>query len=151
MQVMLLKDVPGLGQAGDIKHVAGGYAQNYLFVRKLALPATGGAIQQAKVLQQAAERRRERKTKQTKELAARLDGQEVVFSARAGEGDRLYGSITNQDVAEKLQAKTGVEVDRRFVELEHPIKSLGEHQVTIKFGAAAVANVRVRVERAEET
>jgi large subunit ribosomal protein L9 len=148
---MLLKDVPGLGHAGDIKHVAGGYAQNYLFLRNLALPATQGAVRQAKELQASAERRRERKANEAKELAARLDGQEVIFSARAGEGDRLYGSVTNQDVAEKLQAQTGVEVDRRFVELEHPIKSLGEHQVTVKFGGDAVANVRVRVERAEES
>ncbi len=117
----------------------------------LALPATQGAIKQAKELRVSAERRRERKASEAKELAARLDGQEVIFSAWAGEGDRLYGSVTNQDVAEKLQAQTGVEVDRRFVELEHPIKALGEHHVTVKFGADVVANVRVRVERGEES
>jgi large subunit ribosomal protein L9 len=150
MQVMLLKDVAGLGHAGDIKHVAAGYAQNYLFPRNLAVPATEGAVKQAKSLQDAAERRHQRKISEAKETAARLDGREIVFTARAGEGDRLYGSITGHDVAEKLQAETGVEVDRRFVELEHPIKSLGEHHVTVKFGSGAVASVRVRVERQVE-
>ncbi len=147
MQVMLLKDVAGLGRAGDIKAVAGGYAQNFLFPRNLAVPASEGAQKQAKSLHEAAQRKQERRTSEAREIAARLDGQEVVFQARAGEGDRLYGSITNQDVAEKLQAATGIEVDRRFVEMEHPIKTLGEHGVSVRFGAGAVANVRVRVER----
>ncbi len=150
MQVMLLKDVPGLGHAGDVKQVAAGYAQNYLFPRNLAISATEGAVKQAKSLQEAAERRRQRKVNEAKEIAARLDGQEIIFSARAGEGDRLYGSITGHDIAEKLQSSTGIEVDRRYVELEHPIKSLGEHNVVVKLGSGAVANIRVRVERQAE-
>src|SRR5512142_1232214 len=109
MQVMLLKDVSGLGHAGDIKNVAGGYAQNYLFPQRLAVPASEGAVKQSQSLHEAADRRRERKANETKELAARLDGQEIVFTARAGEGNRLYGSITSHDVAEKLQATTGIE------------------------------------------
>ena len=147
MQVMLLKDVAGLGHAGDIKNVAGGYAQNYLFPRNLAVAASEGAIKQAKSLQDATERRAQRKSNEAKETAARLEGQEVVFAARAGEGDRLYGSITANDVAEKLHATTGIEVDRRFVEMEHPIKTVGEHTVLVKLGSGAVAHIRVRVER----
>ncbi len=148
MHVLLLKDVPGVGHAGEIKHVAGGYALNYLFPRHLAIAASEGAQKQAKSLQESAQRKHDRKVNEAKDTAARLTGQEVVFTARAGEGDRLYGSITSQDVAEKLQAATGIEIDRRFVELEHPIKTLGEHNVSIKFGGGAVANIRVRVERA---
>src|SRR5512142_1106487 len=132
MQVMLLKDVAGLGHAGDIKNVAAGYAQNFLFPRRLAIVATEGAQKQAKSLHEAAERRQVRKASEARETAARLDGQEVTFAARAGEGDRLYGSITSQEVAEKLQAQTGVAIDRRYVELEHPIKTLGEHAVSVK-------------------
>jgi large subunit ribosomal protein L9 len=150
MQVMLLKDVAGLGHAGDIKNVAGGYAQNYLFARNLAVPASDGAVKQAKSLQDAAERRVQRKSNEAKETAARLEGREVVFVARAGEGDRLYGSITAHDVAEKLQATTGIEVDRRFVEIEHPIKTLGEHTAVVKLGSGASARIRVRVERQAE-
>jgi large subunit ribosomal protein L9 len=150
MQVMLLKDVAGLGRAGDIKNVAAGYAQNFLFARNLAVVATEGAMKQAKSLQEAAERRRQRKSTEAKELANRLDGKEIIFTARAGEGDRLYGSITGHDIAEKLQATTGIEIDHRLIEIDHPIKSLGEHGVTVKLGSGASAAVRVRVERQSE-
>jgi large subunit ribosomal protein L9 len=147
MQVLLLKDVEGLGHAGDIKHVAGGYAQNYLFPRNLAIPASEGALKQAKVLRDANERRQQAKTSQAKELAARLDGQVVIFRAKAGEGDRLYGSITGHDVAEALSRVAGTEVDHRFLQLEHPIKTLGEHEVPVKLAAGATAKIRVHVTR----
>jgi large subunit ribosomal protein L9 len=147
MQVLLLKDVEGLGEAGDIKNVAGGYAQNYLFPRKLAAPATEGALKQAKSLREAAERRRERRLNEARGLAAEVDGRELRFKARAGEGDRLYGSITNHDIVEALAKETGIQLDHRFVNLEHPIKELGEHEVGIKVAAGATATVRVHVER----
>jgi large subunit ribosomal protein L9 len=150
MQVMLLKDVEGLGHAGDIKHVAGGYAQNYLLPRHLALPASEGALKQAKSLKDAAERRRQRKFNEAKTLADSLNGKVVTFTAKAGEGDRLYGSITAHDVAERLAQTTGVEVDHRLVALEHPIKELGEHAVPIKIASGATATVTVRVEREAE-
>jgi large subunit ribosomal protein L9 len=151
MQVMLLKDVEGLGHAGDIKHVAGGYAQNFLLPRHLALPATEGALKQAKSLKDAAERRRQHKFNEAKTLADSLNGKVVTFTAKAGEGDRLYGSITAHDVADQLAKDAGVEVDHRFVSLEHPIKALGEHEVSLKIASGAVATITVRVEREAET
>ncbi len=87
---------------------------------------------------------------EAKALAARLDGQVLTFKARAGEGDRLYGSITGHDIAEALQRATGTEVDRRYLEIEHPIKSLGEHDVLLRLGAGATATLKVRVERSTE-
>jgi large subunit ribosomal protein L9 len=150
MQVLLIKNVDGLGRAGDIKEVAGGYAHNFLFARKLAVPVTEGAIKQAEITREADRRRKERKTNEARNLATRLDGQTVVFYARAGEGDRLYGSITSADIADRLSQAVGQEVDRRFVELEHPIKTLGEHRVVVKTGAGAAATVFARVERAAE-
>jgi large subunit ribosomal protein L9 len=147
MQVMLLKDVEGLGRAGDVKNVTGGYGQNYLIPRQLAVPANEGALKQARQVQESAARRHERQVNTAKDLAARLDGQNVVFRARAGEGDRLYGSITAQDIADALQKATGLKVDRRFLEIEHPVKSLGDHRVTVRTGAGALATVFVRVER----
>ena len=80
-------------------------------------------------------------------LAARLNGQKVSFKARSGEGDRLYGSITSSDIAEALSQSTGIAVDRRTIELEQPIKSLGEHQILLKMGAGITANVTAIVER----
>ena len=150
MQVLLLKDVEGVGHAGDIKTVAGGYAQNYLFPRNLAIVATEGAMKQAQSLREAAERRRQRRMSEAKGLASRLDGQVLTFTARAGEGDRLYGSITAHDVAEALAKAIGSEIDHRFVSLEHPIKSLGEHEVTVKVAPGATAKVKVHVERESE-
>lgn len=150
MQVLLLKDVEGLGQAGDIESVAGGYAKNYLFPRKLALPATKGAIAQSETLREAAKRRREHKLTEAKALAAKLEGQVLSFEVRAGEGDRLYGSITNSDVAQGLAQATGIEIDRRNIDLEHSIKDLGEHEIAVKLGSGVTATIRVQVERSEE-
>jgi len=150
MQVLLLKNVEGLGHAGDIKEVAGGYANNYLIPRKLAVVATEGAQKQAKVLRDAAQRQQDRKLTEAKSIAAKVDGQVLNFKVRAGEGDRLYGSVTNADVAEALAQVTGLEIDRRHVELEHSIKTLGQHEVTVKLGSGVSAVVQVVVERAEE-
>ncbi len=150
MQVLLLKDVEGLGHAGEIKNVASGYAKNFLFARKLAVVASEGAMRQAQQLKEAADRKRQRKTNENVEIAQRLDGQMVTLKARAGEGDRLYGSITTQDIAEALAQATGIKVDRHDIELEHGLKALGEHPVLIKLGGGAQATIRVTVERDRE-
>jgi len=150
MQVLLLKDVEGLGRAGDIKHASGGYAQNYLIPNKLAVPATDGAMKQARSIQDAAKRRTDRKLTEAKALAGRIDGQTLTFQMRAGEGDRLYGSVTNTDVAEKLSRVASAEIDRRWVDIPHPIKTLGRHAVTVKLGSGVSAQVAVLVERAAE-
>ena len=150
MHVLLLKDVEGVGHAGDLKHVAGGYAQNYLFLRNLAIPASEGALKQAQGIRAAAERRNQRIQTEAMGLAARLDGQVLTFTARAGEGDRLYGSITANDIAQALGKVAGTEIDHRFISLEHPIKALGEHQVPVRVAPGAAATVKVRVERAAE-
>jgi large subunit ribosomal protein L9 len=147
MQVLLLKDVDGVGHAGDIKNVAGGYAQNYLFARKLAIPASQGALKQAESLRAASERRHQKKVSEAKELAAKLDGRLVIFTAKAGEGDRLYGSITGHDIAESLSKGAGVEVDHHYIVLEHPIKTLGDHDVPVKVSSGATATIHVRVDR----
>ena len=95
MKVLLLKDVKGLGKAGEIKEAAGGYAQNYLVANGLAQIVTEGAVRQAQDLREAAVRKQERKALEAKSLAAKLEGQVVTFKVRTGEGERLYGSITN--------------------------------------------------------
>jgi large subunit ribosomal protein L9 len=118
MQVLLIKNVDGLGRTGDIKEVAGGYAHNFLFARKLAVPVTDGAIKQAEITKEADKRRKERKVNEAKTLASMIDGRTVVFSA-GRQGDRLYGSITNADIADKLGHTIGQDVDRRFIEIEH--------------------------------
>lgn len=147
MRVLLLKDVKGFGRAGDIKEAAGGYALNYLIPNKLAQPVTEGTVKQSKDLQEAAARKQDRKVSEARNLAARLDGQVLTFKARTGEGERLYGSITSADIAEALSKAAGVEIDRRYVELEHPIKTLGAHPVTLKVASGLTATVTALVER----
>lgn len=150
MQVLLVKNVDGLGRAGDIKEVAGGYAHNFLFPRKLAVPASEGALKQIETVKAADAQRKERRATEARALADRLDGRTVVLRARAGDGERLYGSITNADIADELSRLVGRPIERRLIELEHPIKTLGEHKLNIKTGPGAIATIYVRVERAGE-
>jgi len=150
MQVLLLKDVVGVGHAGDIKEVSGGHAKNYLFPKKLAVPVSEGAQKQAQSIREATERRRDRKLTEAKTLATRIDGQVLTFKMRSGEGDRLYGSVTNGEIAEALSRVAKVEVERRQIELEHPIKSLGQHNVPVKVAPGVTATILVTVERETE-
>lgn len=150
MQVLLLKDVAGIGHAGDIKEVSGGHAKNYLFPKKLAVPASEGAQKQAQSIREATERRRDRKLTEAKAVATRIDGQVLTFKVRAGEGDRLYGSVTNGEIAEALTRVAKVEIERRQIELEHPIKSLGQHNVPVKVASGVTATILVTVEREAE-
>jgi large subunit ribosomal protein L9 len=149
MEVLLLKDLKELGQAGDVKRVAEGYARNYLIPRGLAVMATPGAIKQAEKQRQAAARRQVKELSQAQALAQALDGLTVTFQARAGESDRLYGSITNANIAEALEEQVGQEVDRRKIDLEEPLKQLGTHAVTIRLAPQAEAKVTVVIEREE--
>jgi large subunit ribosomal protein L9 len=150
MNVLLLQDVERLGQAGEVKRVADGYARNYLFPRELAVLATPGAIKQAEAQRKAEMRREVQAVTEAQALAAELDGMTVTFQARAGETDRLYGSITNVHIAEALSDKVGQEVDRRKIELDEPLKDLGTHAITIRLAAEAEAKVTVVIEREDE-
>lgn len=149
MEVLLLKDVEQLGTAGEVKRVADGYARNYLIPQGLVTMATPGAIKQAERERQAAERRKAQELSEAQALAQALDGLSVTFQARAGETDRLYGSITNVNIAEALQEQNGIEVDRRKIDLEEPLKELGTHAVTIRLAPGAEAKISVVIEREE--
>jgi large subunit ribosomal protein L9 len=149
MQVLLLRDVAQLGEAGDIRNVADGYARNYLLPRNLAVVAAPGAVKQAERKREAERSRQAKALSEAQALAQELDGVMVTFQARAGEGERLYGSITNTHIAEALEEKTGHEVDRRKIVLEEPLKELGIHAVTIRLAPQAEAKVTVVIEREE--
>ena len=149
MEVLLLKDVEQLGQTGEIKRVADGYARNYLIPRGLATFATPGAIKQAELQRQSDARRQAKELDEAQALAQELDGRIITFQARAGESDRLYGSITNANIAEALEEQVEQEVDRRKIVLEEPLKELGTHAVTIRLAQGAEAKVTVIIEREE--
>ena len=150
MEVLLIKDVDNLGNAGKVVKVADGFARNFLLPRGLAVAATPGAIKQAELERVAEERRHAEEVNEAKALAQALDEMSVSFRARAGETDRLYGSITKTQIAEALEEKSGREIDRRKIDLEEPIKDLGAHTVTIRFAPGAEAKIIVVVEREEE-
>ena len=151
MEVLLVQDVDGLGDAGEVKRVADGYARNYLLPRRLAVSATPGAIKQAEQQRQAKARQRAKVISEAQGLGKALDGVTVTIQARAGESDRLYGSITSANIADALSDKVGQEVDRRKLLLHEPIKELGTHAVTIRLAPEVEAKVTVVVEREEES
>lgn len=144
MEVILREDVKALGRAGELVKVKPGYARNYLLPRGLAYEATEGNKRRIAAEAKAREARASQDRAEAQKLAAELGGVRLTLAAKAGEGDRLFGSITAQDIAEAL-AREGHPVDRRKIELEHPIKQLGEHEVTIRLHAEVHAPVRVTI------
>ncbi|HCB33927.1 MAG TPA: 50S ribosomal protein L9 [Acidimicrobiaceae bacterium] len=129
MKVVLRSDVEGLGTAGQVLDVADGYARNHLMPRNLAMPASKGVLAQAAEMARARQQRDQRSREAAEAMAAQLTENGLTVTARAGAGGQLYGSITNGDIADAVQALTGVEVDRRTLTVDPPIRSLGEHEV----------------------
>src|SRR5688500_8242150 len=132
MKVVLTQDVPNLGKTGDIKDVADGYGRNYLLPKGFATLATKGLIKQAQERAEAQKKRDAKYRSEAEQLAQRLNGQTIRFTVRVGELDRLYGSITNSDIAEKLKQQTGIDVDRRKIDLGDPIKRAGVYSVPLR-------------------
>jgi large subunit ribosomal protein L9 len=144
VKVILTKDVDNLGRTGDVKDVAPGYARNYLLRRGLATEATQGALKQIQVLQARRVKEDAQRATAAQQLAERLSQLEVTVPARTGEGGRLFGSVTNSDVAAALKEQHGIEIDRRDVELE-PIRTLGTQTAGIRLGGQVHAELRVTV------
>jgi len=131
MKVVLIQDVPKVGEAGSIQTVKDGFARNYLIPQGLAAEATVSKVNNAQQGLRSIQRKTEREEEAQKSLADRLAGLRIQITARVGEQGRLYGSITGADVAEKISAAVGQEIDRRKVLLEDPIRSIGDHHVTV--------------------
>jgi large subunit ribosomal protein L9 len=145
VRVILRQRVRGLGEAGAVVQVADGYARNYLLPRGLAVEATEGELRRVAEERARAAARAERALAEAREAARRIDGAAVTVPARAGTQGRLFGSITSADVAAAIAASCGVAVDRRQVLLEEPIRSVGEHSVTVRLHPDVAARVIVRV------
>jgi large subunit ribosomal protein L9 len=131
MKIVMRQDVPKVGEAGTIQTVSNGYARNYLIPKGLAVVATDGELKVATHNIAVKERKITRQEDQLRSLADKIDGQRLVFTARAGDQGRLYGSITATDVATSLAQKIGEDIDRRRVVLDDPLRTLGEHSVTL--------------------
>jgi large subunit ribosomal protein L9 len=144
MEVILRDEVTNLGHRGDVVKVADGYGRNYLLPRGLALPVTDAnrATIEREKKAHAAKAAKEKAELET--LAGRLNGMRYIAPRKVGENDLLYGSVTSGDIAEFLKAK-GIEVDKRKIQLEEPIKHLGDYEVKIKLHPEVVATVKVLV------
>jgi large subunit ribosomal protein L9 len=147
MKVLLIKDVPELGTAGEVYAVAGGYARNYLMPRKLAVLATKGALKQAEEIKQSALRARARERANAEAQSEMIKGKKLLFTANAGDNNRLYGSVTAAEIAERLAEACGFEVDRRRIELEHPIRELGIFDLSIRLMPEVHSTFKVGVVR----
>lgn len=145
MRVVLRDDVDNLGHKGDLVDVADGYARNYLVPRGLAIQATRGVQKQADAMRRNRQAREDRTRDEAREVAGRLTGRTVEIKARAGEGGKLFGSVTSSDVADAVLAQTGVEIDRRKIALDEPLKELGEVELDVRLHADVAATLRISV------
>ncbi len=144
MDVILCDDVENLGTIGSRVSVAGGYARNFLIPRRLAVPVETASARQIEHEMKIIRRREERKREELKAVAAKMSGITVEFQMRAGEGDKLFGSVTTQMIAEKL-AEAGYTVSRKAIHLEEQIKSLGIFAVPVRFASGIEAEIKVWV------
>ncbi len=145
MKVVLREDVESLGNKGDLLDVADGYARNFLVPRGLPIVATKGVVAQAAAMRRNREVRDVRDREAARELADRLAAAPVQVKARAGEGGKLFGSVTTADIVAALAALTGVEVDRRKVTLTEPLKALGPAEVPVQLHPEVTVNLVVEV------
>jgi large subunit ribosomal protein L9 len=145
MKIVLREDVDHLGHKGDLLDVADGYARNFLVPRGLAMKATKGVVAQAEAMRRSRSARDARDRTAAEELAGRLGGAPIRVGVRAGEGGKLFGSVTSTDVADAVRAQTGVEVDRRTIELPEPIKELGQAEIPVRLHPDVTATLQVEV------
>lgn len=145
MRVILRSDVAEVGKKGDIVEVADGFARNYLVPKGLAMKASGAASAQAASMRRARDVRDARERGAAEEVAKRLVPTVITITARAGGEGRLFGSVTTSDIAEAVLAQTGIELDRRKLHLDEPIKSVGVHLVPAKLHADVEFPVTVEV------
>ena len=131
MKIVLRADVDNLGNKGDLVDVAPGYARNYLVPKGLAITASAGVTRQAEAMRRSRQVRDRREKEGAEATARQLAAKRVEIKARAGEGGRLFGSVTSTDIAEAVEAQTGVKLDRRKLHVE-PIKTLGTHEVPVR-------------------
>ena len=145
MRVMLTKDVKDLGVAGEVKEVADGFGRNFLIPRKMAVLAGRGVEAEASRLRAATAKKESKEREEAQALADEIGNKTVVVRLKVGDEGKAFGSITNADIADALKAQHQVEVDRHRIDLKEPIKSLGEHQVTLRLFKEVDATINLIV------
>ena len=145
MKVVLIQDVKGTGKAGETKDVADGFARNFLLPRKLAQQATRGAQEQVDRQKATETKREERELADARALAVRLEAAQVVLKLRSGKDGKLFGAVTNADVASALKQQHGITLDRRKIEFEQPVKAMGPGSAHVKLHREVTASIPLMV------
>ncbi len=145
MKVILRSNVEGVGSTGDVVDVANGYAQNFLMPKGLAMRATEGAANQAEAMQRSQVLRDVKERAGAEELGQQLQAQTIAIQARVGQDEQLYGSVTTSEIAEAVQAQTGIALDRRDMSLEEPIRTTGTHQVDMRLHSDVRIQITIEV------
>ncbi|HHV63490.1 MAG TPA: 50S ribosomal protein L9 [Peptococcaceae bacterium] len=146
MKVILKEDVKALGKKGKVCEVSDGYARNFLIPRGLAVEATEGNMQDLAHKQKLEEQRKKKEKDEALKLAAQLEATNVVLKVKVGEKGRLFGSVTNKEISEVLEKDYRLKLDKRKIELKEPIKTIGEHFITIKLHPEVNTKIKIRVE-----
>lgn len=148
MKVILLQDVKGKGKKGQLLEISDGYARNYLLPRKLAVEATADAVNTKKMNDKAAAEKAAKERAEALEISHKLREMTLVVTAKGGGAGRLFGSVTNQEIADALKAKSGIVLDKRKIVIADPIKSVGTYTVQCKLGYEITAPLTVKIEEA---
>ena len=148
MKVILLQDVKGKGKKGQMLEVSDGYARNYMLPRKIAIEATADAVNTMRMNDKAAAEKAAKERAEALEISKQLREMSLVVTARGGGAGRLFGSVTNQEIADALAAKTGIKLDKRKIVIADPIKAVGTYTVQCKLGYEITAPLTVKIEEA---
>ncbi len=148
MKVILLQDVRGKGKKGQMLEVSDGYARNYMLPRKIAIEATADAVNTMRMNDKATQERIAKEKAEAMEVSKQLREMTVTVTAKGGGNGRLFGSITNQEIADALKAKTGIALDKRKIVISDVIKNVGTYTVTCKLGYEITAPLTVKIEEA---
>ncbi len=148
MKVILLQDVKGKGKKGQMLEVSDGYARNYMLPRKIAVEATADAVNTMRMNDKAAAEKAAKERAEALEISKQLRAMTLVVNAKGGGAGRLFGSVTNQEIADALKAKTGITIDKRKIVISDPIKSVGTYTVTCKLGYEISAPLTVKIAEA---
>jgi large subunit ribosomal protein L9 len=143
LKVMLIKDIQNVGVAGDVKEVADGYGRNYLIPRRMAVLAGRGAEAEARRLREATAKREAKERDVAQELADLIDNKTVVVRLKVGSEDKVFGAITNEDIATALRLQHQVDVDRRKIDTKDPLKQLGEHKIPLRLHRDVTAHINL--------
>ena len=146
MKVILQQDVKGKGKKGQMIDVSDGYARNYMLPRKIAIEATADAVNTMRMNDKATQERIAKEKAEAMEVSKKLREMTIVVNAKGGGNGRLFGSVTNQEIADALKAKTGIALDKRKIVITDAIKNVGTYTVTCKLGYEITAPLTVKIE-----